>query len=98
MPGALRVWTREFWRFFRRNFCARSTEGVDVAKCDPNTILAKPSAACYQCLDRGSLALIKTQLLCNWLGNVSPPPVTTSYLLQQTGFRILQENGSGILI
>lgn len=67
-----------------------------MAKCDVNTLLAR--AKCFQCLDPGSLSVLQTQLICNWLKGLSPTPTVTNYLLQENGFAILQEDGSHILV
>lgn len=63
-----------------------------MATCDPNSVLAR--ARCFACLDAGTLAVLKTQLVCNWLNRVTPP--TSNFLLQETGSYILQENGGRI--
>lgn len=67
-----------------------------MAKCDVNTLLAR--AKCFQCLDPGSLSVLHTQLICNWLKGLNPTPPVTNYLLQENGFAILQEDGSHILV
>lgn len=64
-----------------------------MARCDPNTILAKSAASCYQCLDRGVLAMIKTQLICNWAQTVTPPPVTGNFRITDNGGFRLTDNG-----
>ena len=41
-----------------------------MAKCDVNTLLAR--AKCFQCLDPGTLSVLQTQLICNWLQGLNP--------------------------
>lgn len=67
-----------------------------MAKCDVNTLLAR--AKCFQCLDAGTLSVLETQLICNWLQGLNPTPPTSNFLLQENGFAILQENGGHILV
>jgi hypothetical protein len=67
-----------------------------VAKCDVNQLMA--GAGCLACSDRGELAVVKTQMLCGWLTNLTPIPPSGGFLLQETGFKILQETGDGILV
>lgn len=69
-----------------------------MATCDPNDLMSR--AGCFACLDRGALAVIKTQLLCNVAQNINPtpPPPDHSFLQQENLSYILQENGSKIII